>query len=216
MQTKFKSGMNLFLVISLAAYQIVMILLLTSPIFADTKSGLYFGLFFLGIDAVWLLPMPFLTVYEVRETELYIRDWPFRVYKIPYGSIISIEDGDFEAKHKKIVALSMNRIAVGYKKEVHHRKRTPETIEEYIYISPDNMQAFLLRISGKMQIGEMQAQEQAKALAEKNAAHLEKKKAAQLARKRKKEAQKPEIIEANGLVRSDETAFQQDTTDKTK
>lgn len=203
MQTKFKSGLNLFFVIFLSVYHIVILLLLTSPIFADTRVGLRFGIFLLIVDAVLFLPMPFVTCYEVREEYLYIRDWPLRVYKIPYGDIISVEDGDFEAKHKKIVALSMNRIAVGYKKEITHKKQQEsETVEEYIYISPADISSFLLRLSGKMQIGEEQAKQKAAELAVKQAEHNRKKKEATLARKKKKEAEQPEIIEVFGTVKT--------------
>lgn len=216
MQTKFKSGVNLFLVIFMAAFLIVILLLLTSPIFADSKVGLRFGIFLLIVDAVVFLPMPFLTCYEVREEYLYIRDWPLRIYKIPYGDIISVEDGDFEAKRKKIVALSMNRIAVGYQKEIQHRKQESETVEEYIYISPADISSFLLRLSGKMQIGEEQAKEKAAEIALKQAEHNQKKKAAQLARKKKKEAEKPEIIEMTGSVKTDHIVEVQDSDDDAK
>lgn len=201
MQTKFKSGVNLFFVLFMVIYHIVILLLLTSPIFADTKVGLRFGIFLLIIDAVLFLPIPFVTCYEVREDYLYIRDWPLRVFKIPYGDIISVEDGDFESKHKKIVALSMNRIAVGYNKEMKHRNHASETVEEYIYISPTDISSFLLRLSGKMQIGEEQAKEKAAELAMKQAEHNRKKKEAAIERKKKKEAEKPEIIEVSGTIK---------------
>ncbi|MGN0555044.1 MAG: hypothetical protein ACI4LI_04000 [Candidatus Fimenecus sp.] len=156
----------------------------------------------LSQSMILILPMPFVTCYEVREEYLYIRDWPLRVFKIPYGDIISVEDGDFEAKHKKIVALSMNRIAVGYHKEVQHKKQEPETVEEYIYISPSDMNSFLLRLSGKMQIGEEQAKQKAEELAVKQAEHNRKKKEAQQARKKKKEEEQPEIIVMSGNVKT--------------
>ena len=202
MQTKFKSGVNLFLVLFIVVFHIVLLLLLTSPIFADTKVGLRFGIFLLIIDAVLILPMPFVTCYEVREEYLYIRDWPLRVFKIPYGDIISVEDGDFEAKHKKIVALSMNRIAVGYRKEVQHKKQEPETVEEYIYISPSDMNSFLLRLSGKMQIGEDQATNLAADRAVKQAVHYRKKIVAEQSLKNQIEADQPEIIVMSGNVKT--------------
>lgn len=214
MQTKFKSGINLFLSVFIVLFHIVILLLLTSPIFADTRVGLRFGIFLLILDAIFILPLPFVTCYEVREEYLYIRDWPFRVFKIPYGDIISVEDGDFEAKHKKIVALSLNRIAVGYRKELHRKKQKTETVEEYIYISPSDMNSFLLRLSGKMQIGEEQAKQKAEELAVKQAEHTRKKKAAQQARKKKKEEEKPEIIVMTGNVKNDTAAVLQDETPK--
>lgn len=215
MQTKFKSGVNLFLVIFTAVFHIVILLLLTSPIFADSYSGLRFGIFLLIVDAVFILPMPFVTCYEVRDEYLLIRDWPFRTYKIPYGDIISVEDGDFEAKHKKIVALSMNRIAVGYRKEVKHKKQTSEIVEEYIYISPADINSFLLRLSGKMQIGEEQAKEKAKEIAEKQAEHNRKMREAQKVRKKKKAEDRPEIIVMSGHVKTGDTAEVIETSDAT-
>ena len=89
MQTKFKSGLNLFYVLFLSVFQIVILLLLTSPIFADSKVGLRFGVLLFIIDAVLILPMLFFTKYEIGENELIIQDWPLRRYKIPYGDIIS-------------------------------------------------------------------------------------------------------------------------------
>lgn len=201
MQTKFKSGLNLFYVLFLSVFQVVILLLLTSPIFAESKVGLRFGILLLIFDVVLILPMPFLTRYEVGETELIIQDWPLRRYKIPYGDIISVEDGDFEAKNKRIVALSMNRIAVGYRKETVDKKGKSQTEEIYIYISPADLDAFLLRLSGKMHIGEEQAKEKAAELAEKQAEHLKKKKQWQKEKARRKAEQAPEIIHVSGNVK---------------
>ena len=64
------------------------------------------------------------------------------------------------------------------------------------------MNSFLLRLSGKMQIGEEQAKKKAEELAVKQAEHNRKKKAAQQARKKKKEAEQPEIIVMSGNVKT--------------
>lgn len=201
MQTKFKSGLNLFYVLFLSVFQIVILLLLTSPIFADSKAGLRFGILLFIIDAVLILPMLFFTKYEIGENELIIQDWPLRRYKIPYGDIISVEDGDFESKNKKTVALSMKRIAVGYRKETVDKNGKTRSEEIYIYISPADLDAFLLRLSGKMQIGEEQAKEKAAELAKKQEEHLKKKKQWQKEKARRKAENAPEVIHVSGNVK---------------
>lgn len=215
MQTKFKSGLNLFYVLFLSVFQIVILLLLTSLIFAESKVGLRFGILLLIVDLILILPMPFLTRYEIRENELLIQDWPLRRYKIPYGDIISVEDGDFEAKNKRIVALSMNRIAVGYKKETTDKNGKSRTQEIYIYISPADLDAFLLRLSGKMHIGEEQAKEKAAELAKKQEEHLKKKKQWQKEKARRKAENAPEIIHVSGNVKySDFEATEEESAEK--
>jgi|GEM_PF-1119218 len=204
MQTKFKSGLNLFYVLFLSVFQIVILLLLTSPIFAESKVGLRFGVLLFIIDAVLILPMLFFTKYEIGENELIIQDWPLRRYKIPYGDIISVEDGDFETKNKKTVALSMKRIAVGYRKESVDKNGKTRSEEIYIYISPADLDAFLLRLSGKMQIGEEQAKEKAAVLAEKQKEHLKKKKQWQKEKARRKAENAPEVIHVSGNVKFSE------------
>lgn len=204
MQTKFKSGLNLFYVLFLSVFQIVILLLLTSPIFAESKVGLRFGILLLIVDLIFILPMPFLTRYEVRENELVIQDWPLRRYKIPYGDIISVEDGDFESKNKRIVALSMHRIAVGYRKESVDKNGKTRSEEIYIYISPADLDTFLLRLSGKMQIGEEQAKEKAAQLAKKQEEHLKKKKQWQKEKARRKAENAPEVIHVSGNVKFSE------------
>lgn len=202
MQTKFKSGLNLFYTLFLVAFHIVILLLLTSPIFADTYVGLRFGIFLLVVDAAFFLPMIIFTRYEVREDYFYIRDWPFRTFKIPYTDILSVEDGDFEAKNKKIVAFSMNRIAVGYQKTVEDKKtHTTEITEEYIYISPAEISAFLLCLSGKMHISDEQAKERDALLEKKQAEHNKKKKAWQKQKAKLQAENQPEIIEINDNVK---------------
>ena len=204
MQTKFKSGLNLFYVLFLSVFQFVILLLLSSPIFAESKVGLRFGVLLFIIDAVLILPMLFFTKYEIGENELIIQDWPLRRYKIPYGDIISVEDGDFETKNKKTVALSMKRIAVGYRKESVDKNGKTRSEEIYIYISPADLDAFLLRLSGKMQIGEEQAKEKAAVLAEKQKEHLKKKKQWQKEKARRKAENAPEVIHVSGNVKFSE------------
>lgn len=201
MQTKFKSGLNLFFVLFLSVFQIVILLLLTSPIFSESKTGLKFGVLLLIIDLIIFVPMLVFTRYEVGDECLVIQDWPLRRYKIPYGDIISVEDGDFEAKNKRIVALSMKRIAIGFRKESIDKNGKSRTQEIYIYISPADIDAFLLRLSGKMKIGEEQAKEKAAELSKKQEEHLKKKQQWQKEKARRKAEQAPEIIEMSGNVK---------------
>lgn len=147
---RYKSSVNLFFAIFLALYQIVDILLLTSPIFTDTKVGLKFGIFLLIVDVLAFIPMLFYVFYELRDDYLFVCDWPFGYYKIPYSSIFAIEDGDFKAEHKKMVGLSKNYIAIGYHKTKKNRKGVVQEIEEYMYVSPADSDSFLLFLNSKV------------------------------------------------------------------
>lgn len=149
---RYKSSVNLFFAIFLALYQIVDVLLLTSPIFTDTKVGLKFGIFLLVIDAIAFIPMLFYVSYELRDDCLFVSDWPFGFYKIPYSAIFAIEDGDFKAEHKKMVGLSKNYIAIGYHKTKKNRKGIAQEIEEYMYISPADKDSFLLFLNSKVKV----------------------------------------------------------------
>ena len=82
-KVKYKSSINLFLAIFMVLFQIVVLLLLTSPIFASSKLGLNWGIFLGIVDAVLCIPMFFLVRYELRSDCVYISDYPFGAYKIP-------------------------------------------------------------------------------------------------------------------------------------
>lgn len=201
MQTKFKTGINAFYLSAVIIFNIIVLLLLTSKIFVTTNIGMYFGILLLIIDVLFIIPMMFKTGYEFKENYLLVKDWPVKKYKIPYESIFSIEDGDFETKHKKIVALSTNRIAIGYKvKSVNPKDKKDVTQEKsYIFISPSEMSLFLIRLNGRLKESEAEMKIKAKKLSEQQKEHENKKKQWQKEKAEKKAQKQPEIIEANNI-----------------
>lgn len=201
MQTKFKTGINAFYLALVIIFNIIILLLLTSKIFVTTNIGLYFGILLLIIDAVFVIPMIFKTGYEFKEKYLIVRDWPIKKYKIPYESIFAIEDGDFEVKHKKIVALSTNRIIIGYKVEVTNSKDKKDVTQEkrYIAISPAERSLFLIRLSGRLKQSEEEMKIKTKMLSEQQIEHEKKKKQWQKEKEKIKAEKQPEIIEGDNI-----------------
>ncbi len=195
MQLKFKSGVNKILIAFIVALNVVMLLLFSTKIFTTTLLGVKMGFFILAVDFVFILPMLFFTYYQFRDDYLYIHDYPFRAYKIKYKDIFNVEDGDFETRNKRIVALSLDRIAIGYKKI--NSKNEEE--EWYIYISPADMNLFLIRLSGRIEGNKEAFEEKAKQLSEKQIEHEKKKKQAEEKKKKLEEEQKPEVIKVSGV-----------------
>ncbi len=195
MQLKFKSGVNKILIAFTVALNVVMLLLFSTKIFTTTLLGVKMGFFILAVDFVFILPMLFFTYYQFRDDYLYIHDYPFRAYKIKYEDIFNVEDGDFETRNKRIVALSLDRIAIGYKKI--NSKNEEE--DWYIYISPADMNLFLIRLSGRIEGNKEAFEEKAKQLSEKQLEHEKKKKQAEEKKKKLEEEQKPEVIKVSGV-----------------
>lgn len=208
MQLKFKSGVNKILIAFIVALNVVMLLLFSTKIFTTTLIGVKMGFFILAVDLVFILPMLFFTYYQFKDDYLYIHDYPFRAYKIKYEDIFNVEDGDFEAKNKRIVALSLDRIAIGYKKV--NSKNEEE--DWYIYISPADMNLFLIRLSGRIEGNKEAFEEKAKELSEKQLEHEKKKKQAEEKKKQLEEAEKPEIIKVSGVKKF--SAFKAKTVEK--
>ncbi len=195
MQLKFKSGVNKILIAFTVALNVVMLLLFSTKIFTTTLLGVKMGFFILAVDLIFILPMLFFTYYQFRDDYLYIHDYPFRAYKIKYEDIFNVEDGDFETRNKRIVALSLDRIAIGYKKI--NSKNEEE--DWYIYISPADMNLFLIRLSGRIEGNKEAFEEKAKQLSEKQIEHEKKKKQAEEKKKKLEEEQKPEVIKVSGV-----------------
>lgn len=195
MQLKFKSGVNKILIAFIVALNVVMLLLFSTKIFTTTLIGVQMGFFILAVDFIFILPMLFFTYYQFKDDYLYIHDYPFRAYKIKYEDIFNVEDGDFETRNKRIVALSLDRIAIGYKKI--NSKNEEE--EWYIYISPADMNLFLIRLSGRIEGNKEAFEEKAKELTEKQLEHEKKKKQAEEKKKQLEEAEKPEVIKVSGV-----------------
>ena len=214
MQTKFKTGINAFYLAAVIIYNIVVLLLLTSRIFVTVNIGMYFGILLFIIDIAFVLPLTFKTGYEFREKYLLINDWPVKKFKIPYEDIFTVEDGDFNTKQKKIVALSTNRIALGYKVEVANPKDKKDIIEEkrYIFISPSEMNLFLIRLNGRLEQSEAEMKIKMKKLSEEQKEHEKKKKQWQKEKAEKKLKNQPEIIEANHINKF--STFESEKSDK--
>ncbi len=213
MQLKFKSGVNFWLKILTVILNILILLLFIAKIFIDSYITIKFGIALLVIEVVLILPLPFFTYYEFRDDYLYVHDYPIRFFKIKYKDIFDVEDGDFEAKNKNIVALSLDRIVICYKvinKDEEEEKR-------YLYISPKDMSLFLIRLSARLQKNKVDIEEKAKEISLKQKEQELKKKLAEERKRAEKEADKPEIIKADsidktsGFIVSDED---ENTVDK--
>lgn len=195
MQLKFKSGINKLLIAVVAIYHIIIALLFSTKIFSMSDFGVNVAIVMCVVDVILILPMLFMTYYEFKTDYLYIHDYPFRAYKIKYSDIFTVEDGDFETKDKSIVALSLDRIAIGYTKI--NSKNEEE--KRYVFISPKDMSLFLIRLSARLKQCENEATERAKELSEKQIEHNRKKEIADRKREEEKKANAPEIIRFKGV-----------------
>ena len=143
---KFKSSVNLYFAIFFALFQIVVALLLSSIIYTTSEVGFKFGVVLGIIDILAFVPMFFRLRYEIHDAYLYVCDWPFGAYKIPYKDIISInEEIPKEQKHVVKVGLSTNRISLVYTK---HKKGGKKTV--YMLISPADKESFLMFLNTKI------------------------------------------------------------------
>lgn len=195
MKVKYRSGLNKVLIGFVVAFNIVIVLLFLTKIFTNTMLGVNVGFFLLFWDIVLVLPMLFFTYYELRDDYLYIHDYPIRAYKIKYEDIFNVEDGDFTTKNKSIVALSMDRIAIGYKKT-----NSDDSVDErYIFVSPAEMSLFLLKLSGKLQNNKQVFEEKAKQISERQAEHEKKKKQAEKKKAEGEKDEEPEVIQMSGV-----------------
>lgn len=197
MQTKFKSGVNFWLKALIVVYNIIVIMLFCAKILIDSYITIKFGIVMLIIEAIFIIPMPIFTYYEFRDDYLYIHDYPIRYFKIKYSDIFDVENGDFETKNKSIVALSLDRIVICYKKI----NKDEEEEKCYIYISPKEMSLFLIRLSAKLQKNKVDIEEKAKEISLKQKEHELKKKIAEEKRKAEKKANEPEIIKVSGVTK---------------
>ncbi len=194
MQLKFKSGVNKLLVAAVVIYHIIIALLFSTKYFSMSNFGVNVAIIMCVVDVILILPMLFMTYYEFKTDYLYIHDYPFRAYKIKYSDIFTVEDGDFETKDKSIVALSLDRIAIGYTRI--NSKNEEE--KRYIFISPKDMSLFLIRLSARLKQCENEATERAKELSEKQIEHNRKKEIADRKREEERKANAPEIIKVKG------------------
>lgn len=195
MQLKFKSGINKLLIAVVVIYHIIIALLFSTKIFSMSNFGVNIAIIMCVVDVILILPMLFMTYYEFKTDYLYIHDYPFRAYKIKYSDIFNVEDGDFETKDKSIVALSLDRVAIGYTK-INNKN---EEEKRYVFISPKDMSLFLIRLSARLKQCENEATERAKELSEKQIEHNRKKEIADRKREEELKANAPEIIKFKGI-----------------
>ena len=195
MQLKFKSGINKLLIAVVVIYHIIIALLFSTKIFSMSNIGVNIAIIMCVVDVILILPMLFMTYYEFKTDYLYIHDYPFRAYKIKYSDIFNVEDGDFETKDKSIVALSLDRVAIGYTK-INNKN---EEEKRYVFISPKDMSLFLIRLSARLKQCENEATERAKELSEKQIEHNRKKEIADRKREEELKANAPEIIKFKGI-----------------
>lgn len=195
MQLKFKSGINKLLIAAVVIYHIIIALLFSTKIFSMSDFGVNIAIIMCVVDVILILPMLFMTYYEFKTDYLYIHDYPFRAYKIKYSDIFTVEDGDFETKDKSIVALSLDRVVIGYTK-INNKN---EEEKRYVFISPKDMSLFLIRLSARLKQCENEATERAKELSEKQIEHNRKKEIADRKREEEKKANAPEIIKVKGI-----------------
>ncbi len=190
MQIKFNSGVNKLLTAVIVVYQIIIVLLYSTKIFSLSNFGVNVAIALTVIDVLFVIPLAFMTYYKFYDDYLYIHDYPIRSFKIKYTDIFTVEDGDFETKDKSIVGLSLDRIAIGYYSE----NSKGEKEKRYVFISPKDMNLFLIRLSSKLKQAQGQIEEQQHELSEKQKEHLRKKEIADKKREELEELNKPQII----------------------
>ena len=169
------------------------VLLLAAKIIMDSYVSVKFALILFAIDIVYIVPLILFTYYEFRDDYLLIHDYPIRIFKIKYSDIFNVEDGDYEAKDKSIVALSLDRVAIGY-----YKHNSDDTVKErYIYVSPKDMNLFLVRLSARLQQNKVDIEEKAKEVSLKQQEHILKKKLADEKRAQEAKEKEPEIIKVS-------------------
>lgn len=199
MQLKFRSGVNIWLKILIAILNVIVLMLFCAKYFIDSFITIKFGLGILAVEAILIIPMLFFTYYEFRDDYLYIHDYPIRFFKIKYSDIFDVENGDFKCNNKNIVALSLDRIVICYKVI----NRDEEEEKRYIYISPKEMNLFLIRLSARLKSSKVDIEEKAKEISLKQQEHELKKKLAEEKRNAAKKAEEPEIIKVSGVTKSE-------------
>jgi len=177
-------------------FNIVMVLLFTAKIVMDSYITVKLGFVFLAVDVLFIIPLVMLTYYKFEDDYLLIHDFPIRKYKIKYIDIFNVEDGDFETKDKTNVGLSFDRVAIGYKKYL--SEEPDDYVERYVFVSPKEMNLFLIRMSARLKQNEVDLEEKAKEISLKQQEHALKKKLADEKRAKEAKEKEPEIIKVSG------------------
>lgn len=196
MQVKFQSAVGKLLLTFIIIFNVVMVLLFSAKIVMDSYITVKLGLVFLAVDALLIVPLVMLTYYKFEDDYLLIHDFPIRKYKIKYIDIFNVEDGDFQTKNKTNVGLSFDRVAIGYKKYL--SEDSDDYVERYVFVSPKEMNLFLIRMSARLKQNEVDIEEKAKEISLKQQEHALKKKLADEKRAREAKEKAPEIIKVSG------------------
>lgn len=172
---KFKSGINLSILLSLIIYHILMILpiFLNKFLVKDVISWCSYLL--LAVDVAFLLPLLFNTYYSLEDTYLFVFQWPFCRLKINYDDIFII-DNEFpvnaERKFKKKYGFTKRIIVIGYYAEILDRKaKKTEKAKKYIAITPSDYDAFMIRIGSKFTSAKKVAEKLEESILEKEIKH---------------------------------------------
>lgn len=195
-QLKFQSAVGKLLMTFIVIFNIVMVLLFTAKIVMDSYITVKLGFVFLAVDVLFIIPLVMLTYYKFEDDYLLIHDFPIRKYKIKYIDIFNVEDGDFETKDKTNVGLSFDRVAIGYKKYL--SEEPDDYVERYVFVSPKEMNLFLIRMSARLKQNEVDLEEKAKEISLKQQEHALKKKLADEKRAKEAKEKEPEIIKVSG------------------
>jgi hypothetical protein len=190
MQLKFPSAVSSIVKFVIVVMNVVAVLLLAAKFIMDTYFSVKVAIALFAVDIIYIVPLILFTYYKFEDDYLLIHDFPIRTFKIKYSDIFNVEDGDYEAKEKSIVALSLDRVAIGYKK---HNKDDSVT-ERYVYVSPKDMNLFLIRLSARLQQNKVDIEEKAKEVSLKQQEHLLKKKLAEEKKAKEAKEKEPEII----------------------
>ena len=199
MQLRFQSAVGKLLITFIVVFNIVMVLLFSAKIVMDSYITVKIGLAFLAVDVFFIAPLIYFTYYKFEDDYLLIHDFPIRKYKIKYIDIFNVEDGDFETKNKTNVGLSFDRIAIGYKKYL--SDEADDYVERYVFVSPKDMNLFLIRMSARLKQNKIDLEEKAKEISLKQQEHLLKKKLADEKREKEAKEKEPEIIKVSGNVK---------------
>lgn len=199
MQLRFQSAVGKLLITFIVVFNIVMVLLFSAKIVMDSYITVKIGLAFLAVDVFFIAPLIYFTYYKFEDDYLLIHDFPIRKYKIKYIDIFNVEDGDFETKNKTNVGLSFDRIAIGYKKYL--SDEADDYVEKYVFVSPKDMNLFLIRMSARLKQNKIDLEEKAKEISLKQQEHLLKKKLADEKREKEAKEKEPEIIKVSGNVK---------------
>lgn len=199
---KFRSGLNKYIYIALAIYHIMIIapFIIVNFLWRDIVT--WYAYVLIVVDVLFLLPLIFNTYYSLEDTYLFIYQWPFTKIKVYYSDIFVIDSNfpeDLKRKKKKKYGFSKKGVVVGYYGEYLDRKEKKiEKEKRYVFISPRDYDAFMIRIGGKFSSAKSIAKKIEETMKINEEKHAKKKEEVALERKKKADANKPVDIVVKG------------------